>query len=261
MFVRSGNSTILVPSVAFLVPSRSEEALAKAMRTIRSAWPYSAGSPGEGSAVTVNGSLSAPSNVELTDPPVCSLVGYSCVASARARLAASALVHMPPVDVVVMLDDDVWLSGLEMLSIVQHAWSYIRPTVIFATYPIRQPKGYERSDQRLAHYLNGENVHGGLGCVAMRRELFEYLHVVPFGDEPMVSSGSGGALTTAPYRVGPDQSGKWLSEDLYFCARLAAMNVRSVLHSVPIRHGAIAPCKGFMMLDGSIPPDFLLLAP
>jgi hypothetical protein len=260
MYVQSGNSTILVPSVAFIVPSRSEESLARAMKTIRSAWPYGAGSPGEGSAVTVNGSLSSARSVESTDPPVCSLVGYSCVASARARLAAAAVVHMPPVDVVVMLDDDVWLSGLEMLSIVQHAWTYIRPTVVFATYPIRQPKGYERSDQRLAHYLDGEHVHGGLGCVAMRREVFEYLHTVPFADEPLVTFG-GGAATTAPYRVGPDRSGKWLSEDLYFCARLAALDVRSVLHSVPIRHGSIAPCKGFMMLDGSVPPEFLLLSP
>ena len=258
MYIKTGSSISTVPSVAFLVPSRNEESLARAMKTIRSAWPYGTGTPGEASAVTVNGSMSAPSNVELTDPPVCSLVGYSCVASARARLAAAAIVHMPPVDVVVMLDDDVWLSALEMLSIVQHAWSYIRPTVVFATYPIRQPRGFEYRDQRLAHYLDGEHVHGGLGCVAMRKEVFEYLHTVPFADEPMVTFG-GGASTTAPYRVGPDSRGKWLSEDLYFCARLAAMNVRSVLHSVPLRHGTIAAGKGYMMLDGSAPPDFLLL--
>jgi hypothetical protein len=240
-YLKTDIGVSMVPSVAFLVPSRNEESLSRAMKTIRSSWPSS-------------------TSGDSHEPPVWSLVGYSCVASARARLAAAAVVSMPPVDVVVMLDDDVWLSTIELLSIVQLAWSYIRPTVVFATYPIRQPKGFELRDQRLAHYLHGDHVHGGLGCVAMRKEVFDYLHTVPFADEPMVTFG-GGAATTAPYRVGPDANGKWLSEDLYFCARLEALGLRSVLNSVPVRHGAIAATKSYMMLDGSIPPDFLLLAP
>jgi hypothetical protein len=167
---------------------------------------------------------------------------------------------MPPVDIVVMLDDDIWLSSIEMLSIVQLAWSYHKPTVVFATYPIRQPRGYEHRDPRLAHYLHDEHVYGGLGCVAMPREVFEWLHTEPLPGEPMVQCG-GGASTTAPYRVGPDSEGHWLSEDLYFCARLQAMNMATVLHPVPVRHGSIAANKSYLMLDGSPPPDFLLLSP
>jgi hypothetical protein len=246
-----------IPTIAFLCPTRNEESLNRVMHTIRDAWPYVDGHP------LVRSGLSTLSDVvtsESTDPPICSLVGYSCVASARARLAASAIISMPPVDLVVMLDDDIWLSSMEMLSIAQYAWSFTRPTVVFATYPIRQPKGFEHRDPRLAHYLHDNHVYGGLGCVAMRREVFEWIHTEPLPGEPLVQCG-GGASTTAPYRVGPDREGRWLSEDLYFCARLHAMNCTTMLHSVPVRHGSIAATSEYLMLDGSKPPEFLLLSP
>jgi hypothetical protein len=199
------------------------------------------------------------------DPTYATVVGLSCVATARTELGAIVAETMPPdLDVVVMVDSDVWVGPSVLAGLIARTLiDSLRPAV-FATYPIRVPKGQETEDRRTAHYLDeAGDVFGGLGMVAMNASTFRLLHQVyppSLRETPLLSPEPLRIPpSTCPYRVGPF-GGKWLTEDLFFCHWLKLNAVPSVLFPVPARHGGKRVEGDFKMLDGSDLPASLMLS-
>lgn len=248
-----------LPSVLFVISSRTESELGRCVRNLKPSWG-------------AQGGLYS----------VVSLVGYSCVASSRFRLSVSVCDALATMgartrpDVVVMLDDDVAVSPVAMLSLVSLARAQepneqgVRGAVV-GTYPVRSQLGHP-VDRRLAHRLIpncldglfGYSVVGGLGCVAMSPDTYQWLHAPRLsGEQPVLGCE---AVNCGPYRVGTTTgldvpSGTWLSEDLFFSYRMAKLGVRTELLPIPLVHRSFRADSSYSMLDGSAPPKELLLEP
>lgn len=184
------------------------------------------------------------------EPVTCWYTGSSEIASARCCLGASVASHMPPnTDVVVMLDDDVRPSPVDLMGIIGRAAFDPTSPVVFSSYALRTPPGLEGNDDRIAHYLLGDSqVWGGLGCVAMTADRFRFVHLG--GAQPLVRVHPRLPHSAAPYRVGVYDD-QWLSEDLYFCRVLHQLRVPTVLYPRCSAHGAVKVTSRFKMLDGA----------
>lgn len=199
------------------------------------------------------------------EPPICTVVGMSCVATARCEVGAVVSATMPAdLDVVVMVDADVWVGPSVLAGLIARTLiDPLRPAV-FATYALRTPPGKENEDKRTAHYLDEDgDVFGGLGMVAMHASTFRLLHqkhpAYLQGAELYSPKPDTIPLSTCPYRVGPF-AGRWTTEDLYFCHWLKMHEVPSVLFPVPARHNGQRVFGDFKMLNGDKLPDELMIS-
>lgn len=226
--------------------SRSDLAVKRQLQVVESTWP------GDGVAI-------------------CVMVGMSCIATARCALGA-AIASDPPAsgDVVVLLDDDVLVSSVDLLAIVGQCRQ--SGEIVVGTYPIRDScEGAERlsPDLRLAHRVNrlpdGDvQIHGGLGCVAFPMPVFRELHgygeivssdgvrvgnlVCPWSEMSVVVPG--GNVSTCPYRACV-QEGQWFTEDLFFFRLVERAGFPTQFYPLVLRHAGQVADSRYRMLDGT----------
>jgi hypothetical protein len=191
------------------------------------------------------------------DAPLMSMVGHSCVATARCSLGAEMANSCPSdVECVVLLDDDVCPSLVALKSAIVSAVSSARsghPTVYVVSYPIRLPEPtiddpLPGDDKRLAHLIDlDDDIWGGLGCVAIPIATFRWLHLGDWTQQYQVVRG--GTLSTCPYRVGP-HDGQWMTEDVYFFAMLKKNGIRSRMVPYVARHGTQSADASYSQLNG-----------
>lgn len=187
------------------------------------------------------------------EPMTCWNTGASEIASSRCHLGVMVATEMPAdTDVVVMLDDDVRPSPVDLIGLIGWAAYDLHSPVVFMSYALRLPPGSEGQDARIAHYVSSEwgGVVGGLGCVAMTARCFRFLHLNAENEAPLVKTHPSLPPSTAPYRVGV-YDGRWLSEDIYFCRNLLRRGVPSALYPKCAMHGKEKVTRRFSMLDGS----------
>lgn len=185
-----------------------------------------------------------------SNPVTCWNTGSSEIATARCSLGAIVATGMPPdTDVVVMLDDDVRPTPVDLIGIIGRAACDPTQPLVVCSYAIRLPPGKDGQDERIAHYVDPVGrVYGGLGCVAMTASRFRFIHLE--GAQPLVRVHQHAPLSSAPYRVGLFD-GVWLSEDLYFFRTVHMLRIPTVLYPTCAVHGNTRVSRRFKMLDGA----------
>lgn len=184
------------------------------------------------------------------DPVTCWNTGGSEIASSRCALGAIVATGMPAeTDIVVMLDDDVRPTPVDLIGIIGRAACDPISPVVVCSYALRLPPGKEGQDERIAHYVKDRFIFGGLGCVAMTAARFRFIHLGD-GTQQLVKVHPNVPPSTAPYRVGV-YADVWLSEDLYFFRNLHLLGIPAVLYPTCAVHGHTRVSRRFKMLDGA----------